>query len=300
MKGKILQKITGWSAVVILTMLIGCYFFIRQNFSKSGTIIETASPKELTAPKSIMPQPLKEKARINQEAIALNAEKEEERAEVNAKIEETSEVKQKKDQKIILAVPFTSQSPFANWDDLHNEACEEAGLIMAKFWLLKQELSPEVAEKEILASVDWQNKNWGGHYDLPADKIVELGKSYFGLPEIYFTEVSAIDDIKNETDKGNLVIIPTAGRVLKNPYYRQPGPVYHILVVRGYDGEEIITNDPGTRKGKEYNYSENIVIGAIHNWPINIEEEKRFSKEEMAEEILKGKKIMIVIKKQVE
>ena len=31
-----------------------------------------------------------------------------------------------------LPIPFTPQAPTGNWDELHNEACEEAGAIMAK------------------------------------------------------------------------------------------------------------------------------------------------------------------------
>ena len=30
-----------------------------------------------------------------------------------------------------LRVPFTPQAPTANWDELHNEACEEASVLMA-------------------------------------------------------------------------------------------------------------------------------------------------------------------------
>src|SRR3954467_10835183 len=32
---------------------------------------------------------------------------------------------------LLLKVPFTPQAPTANWDELHNEACEEASSLMA-------------------------------------------------------------------------------------------------------------------------------------------------------------------------
>src|ERR1043166_5721644 len=32
---------------------------------------------------------------------------------------------------LLLPVPFTPQAPYANWDQLHNEACEEASSLMA-------------------------------------------------------------------------------------------------------------------------------------------------------------------------
>ena len=36
--------------------------------------------------------------------------------------------------------------------------------------------------------------------------------------------------IKEFLMAGKLVIVPAAGRQLGNPYYKAPGPVYHMLV----------------------------------------------------------------------
>ena len=40
-------------------------------------------------------------------------------------------------------------------------------------------------------------------------------------------------------------------------YYAHPGPVRHMLLIKGYDGERgvFITNDPGTRHGESFEYS---------------------------------------------
>ncbi len=43
---------------------------------------------------------------------------------------------------------------------------------------------------------------------------------------------------------------------LKNPHYPHPG--YHMLVAIGYKDGIIITNDPGTKFGKGWQYSEEI------------------------------------------
>jgi hypothetical protein len=196
-------------------------------------------------------------------------------------------------------VPFTSQAPFKIWDDLHNEACEEAGLIMAKHWLEGTEITPEIAEKEILDSVDWQMKNFKDHYDLPVEKIIELGREFFKIKKIYPLYDVTINDIKRELSKGNLILAPAAGRLLKNPYYRQPGPVYHLLVVVGYNKEAVITNDPGTKRGKDFKYSWENFFEAIHDWPFDASKDygKNLKKEEKAKEILKGKKNVIVVEK---
>jgi hypothetical protein len=197
---------------------------------------------------------------------------------------------------IQLNVPFTSQAPFANWDDLHNEACEEAALIMAKYWLSGEELSKERAEKEILDSVYWQIENWGGHYDLPVEKMVELAKQFFGIQKIEIIYQPTLEDVKKELSKGNLVLAPMAGRLLKNPYFRQPGPIYHVVVVRGYDKKWIITNDPGTKRGENFKYSYQNFFDSIHDWPYNPPDYgQKLSKDEKAKGILKGPKAIIVI-----
>jgi len=66
----------------------------------------------------------------------------------------------------IKGVPFQSQAPKANWDELHDEACEEASIIIVKTFLNNESITAEKMDEEILSLVDWQVKNWGGHYDL--------------------------------------------------------------------------------------------------------------------------------------
>ncbi len=166
----------------------------------------------------------------------------------------------------IKNVPFTPQAPFAKWDFDHNEACEEAAILMVHYFYQGKSLTPEIADKEILGMVDYQKKNWKGHFDLEAREIVRLAKEYYGYQNPRVIYDATVDDIKKEIVKGNPVIIPTAGRLLSNPYYRQPGPLYHALVAIGYTESEIITNDPGTKRGKDYSYKYNVLLNAMHEW----------------------------------
>ena len=64
------------------------------------------------------------------------------------------------------------------------------------------------------------------------------------------------------------MIVPAAGRLLGNKYFQQPGPVYHMLVVKGFTSDgKIITNDVGTRRGQNYVYDEDVFLNAIHEVP---------------------------------
>lgn len=169
--------------------------------------------------------------------------------------------------KISIKVPFTSQAPFGVWDQKHEEACEEAAIIILKYYLDKKDLTKEIAEKEIQRMIDFEIKNYGDYKDSDAEQIVKLAKDFYGIENIKAVYDFEKEDIKKELAKGNPIIIPAAGRELGNPYYTQPGPLYHMLVLIGYSGDQIITNDPGTRRGEGYWYDINVLYDAIHDFP---------------------------------
>lgn len=166
----------------------------------------------------------------------------------------------------IKNVPFQSQAPFANWDHLHEEACEEASLIIVKYYLDHQPLSAQEMENNIQTLISWEQKNWGkSDADLTIAQEKTLAQNYYNLnPEI--KTINSIDDIKQEIAAEHIVIVPAAGQMLHNPNYTAPGPVYHTLVVRGYTSNIIITNDVGTRRGENYSYQNDIFWNALHDW----------------------------------
>lgn len=166
----------------------------------------------------------------------------------------------------IANFPFQSQAPLANWDELHDEACEEAALILVNSYLTDQSLSAEKMDQEILKMVDWEIKNWGSHKDLTIQETAELAANFYQLENTQIKNNINIEDIKKEVAQNHPVIIPTAGRLLGNPYFRSPGPIYHMLVVIGYDNSTIIVQDIGTRRGDHYRYNEQVLFNAIHDW----------------------------------
>jgi len=191
---------------------------------------------------------------------------------------------------INIDVPFTSQAPEANWDEPWQNACEEAALMMVHhFWQGKKSFTKEEANQEILDMIDWQIKNYGSHRDLFVEKVAQLAKNYYGYKRVEVVYDITIEDIKREVAQGNPVIVPAYGRMLDNPNYTQPGPIYHMLVVVGYTPKIIITNDPGTRKGDEFQFSYENFYDAIHDWVEGAKEDPDLMK--------KGRKAMIVIRK---
>ncbi len=173
--------------------------------------------------------------------------------------------------KAYLKVPFLVQAPFAVWDDLHQEACEEASLIMVKHYIKGTTItSSDSGDKEIINLVNYV-ENHGYKIDVTVAELNQIAKSYYGLKTGRVKTNATVDDIKREITAGKPVIIPAAGKLLPNPNFRAGGPLYHMLVVKGYDENGFITNDPGTRKGEDFHYKFDDLYNALHDWnPQNI------------------------------
>jgi hypothetical protein len=56
-----------------------------------------------------------------------------------------------------------------------------------------------------------------------------------------------------------------------------------MLVIKGYtSAEKFITNDPGTRRGADFLYDENVIMEAMHDWRVD-------------KNIDLGKKVIIIV-----
>ncbi len=186
-----------------------------------------------------------------------------------------------------LKVPFTPQAPTGNWDQLHNEACEEASAIMAAAYFsgdTRTKIPATEVEEEITNLVNWQQNNFGYYLDTTAEETAEMIRGFYNLNAKIVADYTE-KDIKDALNANKIPIIVAAGRKLGNPNYRQPGPIYHMLVVRGYTTTKIITNDPGTRNGESYLYSFTTLKNASADW------------DHTTDTIDESKSVMIVVSK---
>jgi len=190
---------------------------------------------------------------------------------------------------MLAGVPFVLQAPFGNWNDpLFQDACEEAAILMADGWLKGNTYLSDQIQNEIKKIVILEEKMLGQDIDTSVKDTVRVMKEYTGHKKIEVVEGIKIDNLKDEVLSGRMVIVPTDGRKLGNPFYTSPGPVTHMLVIVGYDAVsgEFITNDSGTKMGKDYRYNEDVLFGAIRDYPtgnhhLNMFDEKLFSQKVM-------------------
>lgn len=167
-----------------------------------------------------------------------------------------------------LAVPFTAQAPHANWDDPYGELCEEASVLMAVSYLTNKEIPDAAfADKTLLAIKDFEEKRFGFYKDTTAEETATIVREHFMYKKVEVKQNPTVTDIKQAIADGRVVIVPVAGKEIGNPYFNPPGPLYHMLVIKGYtSGGKFITNDPGTRRGADFLYDQNVIMEAMHDW----------------------------------
>jgi hypothetical protein len=91
-------------------------------------------------------------------------------------------------------------------------------------------------------------------------------ENFLKMKHLKVVAVDSLDDVRAEIAAGHPVLLPTYGRALFNPNFRNGGPNYHMLVAKGYTSMTIITNDPGTRLGADYAYKNDVLWKAIHDY----------------------------------
>ncbi len=182
-------------------------------------------------------------------------------------------------------VPFTSQAPLGDWkDERQQDGCEEASALMAIYWAQDKNLNKLTAWQKITDLSDYQQKNYGEYRDIALEDVINrIFKDYFQYDKVELKQGIKVRDLINELNKGHIVLAPMDGQKLNNPYFTPPGPERHMLVIKGYDPitKEFITNDPGTKRGENYRYNEDLLFKAIRAYPTGYHEPIKDIKKEV-------------------
>jgi len=177
-------------------------------------------------------------------------------------------------------VPFTTQSPFANWENsMEQDGCEEASSIMAIKWIKNEKLEKQEALNYIINISKYTKEEYGEYRDVSVYDIKDwIFNDYFEYENVEVLENITKENIVNELKNNRILLVPTNGRLLENPNFISPGPKTHMVVVRGYDilKNIFIVNDPGTRFGENYEYDMDIFYNAIYSYPTGYHEDVDF------------------------
>jgi hypothetical protein len=231
---------------LIISAAFGLYFILLKS-------------KTNTTQKNIYP-PLS-KIKIDESKPSSGSDQKED--EVVGKKESSSQIPEK----FLINVPFYSQAPFSKWDHFHEEMCEEASVLNAGLYLQGKKLAQDQFEAELKKMQKIEKKEIGEWESTTITQTKELADIYFeGKIKSRMIDNPTLEEIESEIAAGNLVIVPLAGRDIGNPNFTPPGPVYHMLLIKGYDAQNFITNDVGTRKGNSYVYKKEVIMKNMHDW----------------------------------
>lgn len=197
--------------------------------------------------------------------------------------QQDSAIQKPKNTEINLAVPFTSQAPHKKWDEPYKEFCEEASVLMTYHYIAGKDIpNADYADTELLKIKDFEEKTFGFWADTDAEHTARILREYYQINDVEVLKNPTAEDIKSALNQKRLVLVPAAGQLLENPHFRQPGPPYHMIVIKGYTKEnQFITNDPGTQFGKDYLYPIDRIMNAMHDWSDG--------------NVLEGEKIIIIV-----
>lgn len=164
----------------------------------------------------------------------------------------------------LLDVPFVMQAPLANWD-IHDDSCEEAGILLAHYYYLQLPLSKEEADRELKNMIADQVVKNGKQVDIFAEEIAEFAKQYYGYDDARVLDGEK-ENIKHQIVKGNPVIILTTAAYLKPEKNDYPEMDYHIVLAVGFDEYGFIVHDVGTYSGKDTHYSYRVLDQAMSDY----------------------------------
>jgi hypothetical protein len=167
---------------------------------------------------------------------------------------------------VILQVPFSTQAPNDSWS--RNEDCEETSITMANAFLTgttEDKLPPDAAQTAINNLKAWENANLGYNANTGVEATTKMAEGAFGLTITQiqnFTEA----DLKTALDENYPILLPINAKLLDNAQYANGGPIYHMIVLRGYKGDTFIVNDPGTTGGDGNEYPFSVLQNASADW----------------------------------
>lgn len=167
---------------------------------------------------------------------------------------------------VILPVPFTAQAPTDNWTN--NKDCEEASITMAYAYLTgntTENIPATIALGAIATLKRWEQSTIGYDADTGADETSRMAKEAFGLNVRQIHDYTE-NDLKRAIANRQVVLLPINARLLGNPQYKDTGPTYHMVVVRGYSDAGFIVNDPGTDAGNGNVYTFETLQKAAADW----------------------------------
>lgn len=97
-----------------------------------------------------------------------------------------------------LAVPFFAQAPDGNRSLPRKEACEEASLVLAAYYLNGKTLTKTQFKEDIFALVNLQKDLFGDYVDTDVEQTAKLFEVFYGIGTTKIIDNPTIEQMKAE------------------------------------------------------------------------------------------------------
>ena len=175
----------------------------------------------------------------------------------------------------LIETAFISQAPEKKWAQPWQDSCEESALLTIYYYYQDKNPSIEETKEDILKMIDYQKEN-GFDKDINIFQLQQISQDYLNF-DSQIIEDPSLSEIKEQLLLNRPVLVPTSGKKLfkENKHFNNQGPYYHNIVILGYDddNEKFIVHDVGTQFGAYFQYSYNLLLDAIHDFPISLKKE---------------------------
>lgn len=175
----------------------------------------------------------------------------------------------------LIKTAFIQQAPEKKWDLPWQDTCEEAALLTVSYYYQHQTPTLTEQKDDLLKMIDYENSQQFP-IDISLSQMSLIASNYLHLtPQII--DNPTIDQIKQSIASDIPVIAPANGKILfkENSHFKMGGPWYHNLVILGYNDtqQQFTVHDVGTQFGAYFNYSYELLIKAIHDFPTSLKKE---------------------------
>lgn len=160
---------------------------------------------------------------------------------------------------------FVPQAPEKNWDQPWQDSCEEAAILTVKYYF--ENKTPDTAT--LLKDYE-QLFSQSSTHDINLAQMSQIASDLYNYDSKIIDNPDT-DTIEKYLSQGHILIAPANGKILfkENKYFKNGGPVYHNLVILGYDHnkKQFIVHDVGTQFGAYFKYSYDLLMNSIHDFP---------------------------------
>lgn len=165
-----------------------------------------------------------------------------------------------------LSMEFHSQAPLLNWDYFHEEMCEEASILLVLNYFDNVSMTNQEFDDALQKMKEEEERNIGVWESTTVSQMKRFIETAYPSYRVEIIDNITQEQIEQYLASNIPVLLPMSGRTIGNPFYKPPGPIYHVLVIKGYTKTHFITNDVGTKRGKDFFYTKEIIMNNIHDW----------------------------------